>query len=154
MHGAYLATQSFRVLPVARRDDAHPNGQATRGRAFRVGLLVVVCALISLADLEMTLLFTQSVGMVELNPIARLVMAADNPLAVIAFKVVTASFGLGTLYWHRRRPYAEYGAWVCFLTLFWLSARWFTFTSQVETFSPENFEHMAAADNRFVVMSP
>lgn len=154
MHGARLATHTFRVFPVSRRTDANSDDRATRARTFRVALLVVVCALISLADLEMTLLFTQSVGMVELNPIARLVMASDNPLAVIAFKVLTMSFGLGTLYWHRRRPYAEYGAWVCFLTLFWLSARWFTFTTQVENFSPENFEHMAAADNRFVVMSP
>lgn len=154
MHEAQLATQSFRVLPVVRRHDADSSVQATRARAFRVGLLVVVCALISLADLEMTLLFAQSVGMVELNPIARLVMASDSPFAVIAFKVFTMTFGLGILYWHRRRPYAEYGAWVCFLTLFWLSARWFTFTTQVQDFSPESFEHMAAADHRFVVMSP
>lgn len=154
MHGAHLATQSFRVLPVAQAVDANPVHRAIRARSFRVAVLVVVCALISLADLEMTLLFTQSVGMVELNPIARLVMATDHPMAVIAFKVVTMTFGLGILYWHRRRPYAEYGAWVCFLTLFWLSARWFTFTTQVQNFSPENFENMAAADSRFVVMTP
>jgi hypothetical protein len=151
VHAAHLSTHSFRVLPVSRRFDAD---RAARARALRVALLVVVCVLISLADLEMTLLFTQSVGMVELNPIARLVMATDNPLAVIAFKVVTMSFGLGTLYWHRRRPYAEYGAWVCFLTLVWLSARWFSFTHIVENYTPEHFEHMAAADHRFVIMSP
>lgn len=152
MLAAPTSIRPFQVLPITR--ERRLPERTLAARRVRVAILLVACALFSLADLEMTLLYATTGGMVEVNPIARLIMASNQPLAVIAFKVATACFGLVVLYKLRHLRYAEYGAWVCFFALAWLSARWFTYASEVEQFDHEAYTYMAEADPRFIQMSP
>lgn len=112
------------------------DSERVRRRAVRVALLVVACVLMSLLDLELTLLFTQQVGMIEMNPLARLVMAHQSPLLVVLYKIVTVGVGCGILYWARRLRYAEVATWLCFIALTALSVRWLHYAVTISEFTP------------------
>src|SRR5258706_12723174 len=81
-----------------------------RGRGPRVVALLTAVAILSLADLYMTLTHVMSFGMLEQNPVARMIMACGSPMALVAWKLVTVGFAIGVMYWLRRRPAAELGA--------------------------------------------
>lgn len=101
----------------------HPLG-AFFPRSTRVTILLVAVVLMSLADLDMTLSYTRSVGMAESNPIARLVIGTQSVSAVVCFKVLTSAVGVGVLFWLRRWRSAELGAWILLGVMAWLMVRW------------------------------
>ena len=58
-----------------------------QARAWRVLTLLVAVAAMSLGDLIMTLTYAQSIGMVELNPLARFLMQSSSPVYIILYKL-------------------------------------------------------------------
>jgi|SRR6185295_13493897 len=116
-------------------------------RAFRVTLLLFACVLMSFLDLELTLMFARSIGMYEINPIARAIMTStDSPLAVIAFKVGTVAFACAVLYWTRRKRSSEIATWVCFATLLTLSIRWLDYGKHVSELT-QGYNRIAEVDS-------
>jgi hypothetical protein len=99
-------------------------------------MLLGACILMSLLDLELTLLFASQVGMIEMNPLARMVMEHQSPLLLVLYKVVTVGLGCGILYWARHIRYAEIGTWICFFVLTALSIRWLHFAVEIPQFTP------------------
>ena len=102
-----------------------------RARGPRVVALLAAVAILSLADLYMTLTHAMNFGMLEQNPVARMIMAHGSPMGLVAWKLVTVGFAIGVMSWLRRRPSAELGALFCVCVLTWLTFRWATYNDQV-----------------------
>jgi hypothetical protein len=125
-----------------------------RSRSQRVAILLFAIILMGLADLSMTLTFITSVGMVEANPVARLVMQLNHPGYVILWKLATMLVGIGVLYWARRTKGAEVGTWVSFIAMAALSIHWLTFAGQVSTMDADYAVMAAVDDPRWISITP
>ncbi|MBS0197260.1 MAG: hypothetical protein JSR77_10925 [Planctomycetes bacterium] len=106
-------------------------------RSRRVGIILAATFVMSMADLAMTLTYATSIGMMEVNPIARAVMALGSPAALCVWKIATAGFGLGVLYAFRTRFKAEIAAWVCFIAMTLLMCHWFNFSRDISACGEE-----------------
>lgn len=95
-----------------------------RRRSFRVIVLCAVILLISVADLEITLMFLTSGGMAEGNPIARYVMSFDCQWLLGAWKLLLTGLACGTFICFRTRLSVELATWLCAAVMVWLAIRW------------------------------
>ncbi len=93
-------------------------------RGCRVAVLMAAVAVMSLADLAMTLTYLNHVGMIESNPLARIVMHGGGPGSLIAWKLASTALAVGILLRLRRRGIAEVAAVLCCAVLVWLMVRW------------------------------
>lgn len=93
-------------------------------RSRRVVLLLGAIALMSVADLIMTIEYATSVGLFEGNPIARAVMSYGSAPLLACWKLATVGVCLWILFRARRTGSGELGAWICVAALAWLSFRW------------------------------
>ncbi|MEM1165396.1 MAG: hypothetical protein AAGI30_03800 [Planctomycetota bacterium] len=113
-----------RPLSFEPRSHASPFPAETRGR--RVSVLLFGVALLSLADLHLSLMHIHYFGLAESNPLAVLLFSLTGCVSSLAvLKLVTLSTALISLYIVRRSLAAEVGAWVCLtimgvLGLWWL----------------------------------
>ncbi len=105
--------------------------RAAPARARRVSVLLVAVMVFSLADLDMTLAYASSGGMIEANPLARAVMAYGSSKMLAVWKIASLVLCVGILFRARLRPSAEVATWVCFLALVWLSFRWEMYNEQM-----------------------
>ena len=103
----------------------------------------------SLADLDMTLAYAQSVGLLESNPLARLVMTYGSSWMLALWKVASVGLCVFILFKARRTRYAEIAAWICFMVLVWLSVRWCDYNNQVPLLTSYISEQQRA-DHRWV----
>jgi hypothetical protein len=101
------------------------------GREWRVAFLIAMVALVSLADLYLTLTYLHNGGMAEGNPVARWVMSLGCPWLLVVWKVGLVCFTCGVLFTFRRRTSAEIAAWVCCLTMAWLTFQWSSYIHDV-----------------------
>jgi len=108
-----------------------------RNRGLRVGLLLASVAAMAGADLWMTLTYVTSIGMMELNPLARAVMLHGSPWLLAAWKISTSGFGVVALFCTRRSGYAEIAAWLCFAVMSLLTAHWISFNGQITNYAEE-----------------
>jgi hypothetical protein len=123
-------------------------------REHRVIALLAAVVILSLADLFMTLTHAMSVGMLEQNPVARLIMAYGNPQALVAWKLLTVGFAVWVMYRLRRRPSAEIGALFCVVVLTWLTCRWVKYNDQVSQLT-QGLSGMTSDDEpAWVTMTP
>lgn len=93
--------------------------------------------IMSLADLTMTLLHFTGVGMVEENPVARLLMRYGGVCSLCAWKAGTVTIGVFILWKIRNFRAAEVGAWLCFVVLAALCMHWAIYNSQVSGLTTE-----------------
>lgn len=92
-------------------------------RAERVCILVGLAASLGLADLWLTVFFMRTTGMVELNPVARL-LAGWGPAGLVVFKAASLLVHGAVLGTFRRRASAELAAWISVLLMAALTAHW------------------------------
>jgi hypothetical protein len=120
------------------------------GHAFRpkrVTVLLGATLAMSLADLAMTLTYATSVGMMEVNPIARAVMSTGSPWMLTLWKVATAGLGLGILFYFRRLPKSEIASWLCFGVMTALTIHWIGFNKEVAACGDEYAALANCTDN-------
>ncbi len=122
-------------------------------RSVRVCALLAGALCMSVADLYMTLVFTMTVGMIESNPVARLVMALNSPALVVVWKLALTFFGVGVLFWHRRRRMSELASWVVFAAFLMLTIHWIAFTASVRELAGDYHMIALAGDPRWVDFS-
>jgi len=96
-----------------------------------VCVLLTAVMLFSLADLDMTLAYASSGGMLESNPLARAVMAYGSSGTLAVWKIASVVLCVGILFRTRARPSAEAATWLCFFVLVWLSFRWEMYNEQM-----------------------
>jgi len=124
-----------------------------RVRSRRVAILLAATFLIGMGDLALTLTYATSVGMIESNPIARLVMSHNSTAAVIVWKLALTLFGTGVLFWARRTRSAEVASWVVFLVMGALCFHWVGFTREAEKQLAE-YGTLASAEEGWVEIDP
>ena len=112
---------AFQVITGSFPTGDHPGKSA---RARRVVLLLVAIAIMSMADLVMTIEYATSVGLFEGNPIARAVMAYGSTALLAFWKIASVSLCLWILYRTRFARSAELASWICVAALSWLSFCW------------------------------
>lgn len=112
-------------------------------RSARVAVLLGIILVLSLADLVLTLTYVMEIGLIEDNPIARLVLRTGGPWMLIAAKLASVGFTLGVLFWARKRGIAEVAAVVGTIVMIWVTLRWVGYidASAQLSASLEDMEH-------------
>lgn len=128
-------------------------GRWVHYRQARVVMLLFAVLAMSIADLIMTLTYATSVGMVELNPLARAMMSGGR-YELIAWKLATVLLGIGILFFIRRTRGGEFGAWVCCLVLAALTFHWINYNREASSLTREMHIISQAEDASFVQMAP
>ena len=109
----------------------------THYRPTRVAVLLITLAALSLFDLAATLLYLTHAGLLESNPIARILVAGGGPSAVVLWKLLTVGLSIYIFYIARHRLSGELGAMLCCAALVWLTARWDSYNSEIHTITSE-----------------
>jgi hypothetical protein len=115
------------AVPPLRHDQRRP---------IRVVCLTIAIALLSLADLHITMLYLRTVGMGEANPIARFVMEHGSETLLIAWKCASVSVACLVFFQCRRHRVAELAAWFALAVLVWLLVRWMGYADEVWRLTP------------------
>lgn len=131
-----------------------PRRSLFRTRSARVVWLLCAIMLLSLADLQMTYVHLTTIGLGEANPIARLVMSAESPALLIAWKLASVCLACGVFYLGRTRPLAEIAAWFCVLVLVWLMLRWGAYSTEMARVCPNLHMVMQSEAGVWVTMRP
>lgn len=117
--------------------------QLASSRAQRVGCLLATVAVVSAADLYLTLQYLTTTGMAEGNPIARLVMSFGQSWILGVWKFALVSFTLLVIWSYRKRIFSELAAWFCACVMGWLCVQWYDYTQHVAEVVTESPELMA-----------
>jgi len=123
-----------------------------RLRGRRVILLACAIALMSAVDLYLTLLYVTNMGMNEMNPLARAMMAYQSPKVLALWKFLTVALSMGILILIRNKRSAEWGAWVGFLVLGWLMSHWVLFVHEMRDVNLEVVQEIASMDPTWVMI--
>lgn len=110
---------------------------AAAARSRRVALLLIAVAIVSIADLAMTLLFLVNWGLSEGNPFARAIMSYRSPGLVVAWKILTVGLAAFILWTQRRHRTAEVASWIAFGVMIWLSLQWAGYLTQIDVIIAE-----------------
>ncbi len=123
MDATSLSPQAIPILP------------SVRAQGRRVTLLVAAILLMGLADLAITLTYMKSVGMLELNPIARYMLDIGSIDQLVRYKLFTMTLSCGVLFVLRKHRKAEFGAWICVAALFLLTMHWVRYNSTITDYT-------------------
>ncbi len=99
----------------------------------RIVLLIVAMLLMGYADLALTLTYMQSIGMIEMNPLARHMIAIGQTQQLVMFKLFTMALSAGAIFLVRRHPIAEKAAWACSAGLLALMVHWTIYNRDVSS---------------------
>lgn len=111
----------------SRSVDLDPGAASSR----RLMLLLTAMFLMGMGDLLCTLAYMRSVGLPEMNPIARWIAANGTSQSLVLYKLLTISVSCGALYLARRHRRAEVCGWACAAILFALTLHWISFNRSV-----------------------
>jgi hypothetical protein len=123
-------------------------------RHARICWLIFAIAVLSIADLHMTLVHLTSIGMSEGNPIARIVMSTQSPGVLIAWKLTSVGAACLAFYAGRRTLVGEVAAWFCCGVLVWLTFRWGQYSTELAAVCPQMYLLNQAESGLWVTMSP
>ncbi len=117
-------------------------------------VLIAVIMLTSIADLLLTLTYARGVGMIELNPMARAVMAYDSPGLLAAWKLGLVSAACTIIFAGRRSRFTEAGAWLAALVMAMLTVHWLRYVHTAHELTPYLEEVSEHAGDKWVAMTP
>jgi hypothetical protein len=121
-------------------------------RATRVRMMLAAVVAMSIVDLDMTLVYAKTTGMVESNPIAREIMQTGSVWLLIAWKFLTVATAAGLLYRVRQHRAGELGSWLCLAIMLWLTARWLSYNEEVQILQCAATSAAVQGDPRFVLI--
>ena len=100
-------------------------------RAARVTAMLLCICVLSVYDLLHTLAYVQTMGMIELNPLARLMVEMGGLQQLVLFKLLTISLSCGILYFVRRMKPAEVASIIGLIVMVLLTIYWFVYNEQI-----------------------
>jgi hypothetical protein len=121
-------------------------------RGQRVAMLLAATFIMGCADLALTLTYVTSMGMVELNPVARFIMQFGSVKLIAIFKFGAMMLNAGILLAFRQLRIAEIATWICFLVMVALSCKWLLYATHISNYAAEMHEGGLSEDARFVMM--
>jgi hypothetical protein len=148
---ALFAGAARASLPGKFRDALNRSADPTV-RGVRVTLLLGAVALVSIVDLMLTLKLVTSVGMIEANPIARMVMQTGDTTYLTIFKMTLTAISLGAIFWCRRHKLGEIAAWICFCVMLALSLQWAFFLTKVQNEYTADWNYLQQSGHPAFVM--
>ncbi len=103
------------------------------GRSRRVLMLIGAIIILSMADLLVTLLHLQSIGMVEGNPLAAyLIRTTGSAWALAVFKGLTVAVCATLLYYTRQDIRGEIASWLALVILVGVLVMWHFYTQTTD----------------------
>lgn len=103
------------------------------GRSRRVLGLIVAIIILSTVDLLITLFHLQSIGMLEVNPLAAyLIRSTGSAWALAAFKALTIAVCVTLLFCTRRDIRGEIASWLALVILIGVLVMWFFYSQATE----------------------
>jgi len=127
-----MASSTGVLAPTASGDPAARWARALQmDRPRRVTTLLLLTVLLGLFDLSHTLSYMRGPGMMELNPIARIMIDLGGARQLVLFKLFTIATSCGILYLLRRHRQAEICAWISLAALAFLAAHWLNYNGHV-----------------------
>lgn len=142
------------LRPSAEPSPAGTLARSLRRRLVRVWVLVCFVALVSLADLYLTLLHLTHGGMSEGNPVARWLMIHGTATSLIVWKIVLAGTSCWILLRLARTRSAELGAWLCAGVMLWLGVRWADYVAELQSLAPVIHQLHQIDSGRWIVLRP
>lgn len=118
------------------------------GRAGRIWVALGIAAVLGLADLWLTMYFMKTTGMIEANPIARL-LVSFGPASLVSFKLLSLLVNGSLLVAARKRFAGELGAWASVVVMVALTAHWHNYMRTSHEMTPLD-PAMLASDPTFV----
>lgn len=118
----------FRATPNLLPVDPETARPSRRG--LRVVILCAAIALMSLADLQITMSYLRSGGMQESNPVARLIMVHGSGGLLVVWKCASVAFACLIFFKYRTRRSSEIACWVCVGVMIWLLLRWMNYADE------------------------
>lgn len=113
----------------------------------RVSLLILAIIMMGAVDLYCTLTYMRSVGMIEVNPIARYLVEVGGAGMLLSFKFGTMALSALVLFLARRHPRTEAHCWLGFGILLALMAHWVHYNATVPSITSEIVNLAAAANH-------
>jgi len=107
-----------------------------RRRPIRVLSLTAAIIAMSLADLLITMLYLETVGMGEGNPIARFVIGQGSPRLLVAWKSASVALACLVFIRYRDRRSTEAACWFAVGVLVWLLLRWTAYAEEAWRLTP------------------
>jgi hypothetical protein len=120
-------------------------------RARRVVAILLGVVSLGLIDLWHTLTYMRTVGMVELNPLARAMIDLGGERQLVLFKLFSIAVSCGVLYLIRRHRSAERCAWLSLLVMGALTIYWLTYNDHMLQVASLD-THALMADPRWTVI--
>lgn len=114
-----------------------PHLIATTANKRRLALLITAIVLMGLADLALTLIYLRSIGMVEMNPIARMMISIGQTRQLVLFKLLTITVSIGCLIIMRHHRWAERAAWCAAALLLGLMFYWVSYNNSLSALTNE-----------------
>ena len=103
------------------------------GRSRRVLGLIVAIIILSTVDLLITLFHLQTIGMMEVNPLAAyLIRSTGSAWALAAFKALTIAVCVTLLFCTRRDIRAEIASWLALVILIGVLVMWHFYSQATE----------------------
>lgn len=122
-----MAVTTDRITRVATYDRVRD----VRSRERRVVILLAAVVLLGLGDLYATVTHVNSIGMVELNPIAAYIIRADSSAGLVLYKLGTIGIAVGLLLATRQHRSAELASWLLVLIMAALTVHWRNYNETV-----------------------
>ena len=113
---------------------------------------MAIILVLSLADLLLTLTYSTTCGMTEVNPVAHLFMMSGSVTGLVLWKFATVGLSAALFWKMREHRTAEMGAWLGVMVMAWLTCHWITYTSELSSFTPAIQQLAESNDPRWVVM--
>jgi len=105
--------------------------ESARRRGRRVYILLAAVALLGLGDLYATLTHVNSIGMIEINPVANYLIMAESNAGLVLYKLGTIGIAVGLLLRTRSHRTAEAACWALFLVMTILTFHWHNYNETV-----------------------
>lgn len=139
-----ISTRVFHLDPLYADPNYHftveplsDNTLRARRCHLRMTILLIATLIMGFCDLAFTLTYMTSVGMVEVNPLARLVVSVGNVPALVIFKVALMIMSAAMLYLARGNRMAEPIAWACTFVLLALMIHWLNYNQDIPSLTNE-----------------
>lgn len=119
------------VATASRLTPPEITNESTRRRGRRVLILLAAIFLLGMGDLYATLTHVNSIGMVELNPVANYLIMSESNAGLILYKFGTVGIAIGLLLRTRFHRTAEAACWGLLLVMTMLTFHWFNYNEVV-----------------------
>ena len=150
---AHFAPQRATVRAVASLAAPSATVDTRRGalmtfthRPARVVLLLIATLILAAGDLALTLNYVTSIGMIEANPLARLIMKLGSVTGIVLWKIFLTAFSVGVLYRFRAKGIAEAAAWISAGIMLALMYHWIGYVAEIDAMANE-YAIIASAAN-------